>query len=63
MVTFAAYLVYFLVLTAAVTLVTALIRLEKPKHIAVESVRFLVSIAIGILVLCLIVAALGWLFV
>ncbi len=63
MVSLVSFVAYFLILTAAVTLVTALIRLDRPQHIVSEAGRFLVSITVGILLLCLIVAALEWVFV
>ena len=57
------YLLYFVLVSFVVALVTATVRLEEPRRIVQETVRFFVTVVACILLFGVLVAVLEWLFV
>ena len=54
---------YFLLISFATALATALIRLDGWKRISKDTIDFFVTITVGVFLLCVVVYFLEWIFV
>ena len=59
----APFVIYFLLVSLVIALVSSAVRIHDPRSIARETTRFFASIVIGIFIFCLIVFGLEWLFI
>ena len=57
------FILYFLLVSAAISLATTAIRMREPGKIVREATRFLVTVVIGIILFSAVVFLLEWLFV